>query len=618
MAGITGIILKNNTRVADKHRSALGKMLDKLAIAESQIRGSYIDSNILVGNVVTINSTENDRFHSVGSINIVCVIEGLVYIAASEKEQVQNHYDIKNIHSDYELIPYLYEVYGEDIVHHITGWYNVLIYDTMKKEGHLFNDRLGYLPLYFYEDDSVLLFASKIDSILASGLLPYLKFDATTIAEHLFFNYPLSDHTNIYGINSLSNALEMSFDGMQITRKKYWEISEFFDLPSLNKKKSFELIDQSIRRSLTKFLNTTSGNFNLSLTGGWDSRLVLSYLLPEYRDRVNLYSFGAESSLDIIIPELIAQKEDLHYEPFILDQRYLDEDFIPTATKTIMLSGGTRNYKRTHYLFAVERLSRLSPTFLSGIFGDEVLKVGKPLGGEVLSPNAVDFIDRDFAIDHTIDRFRDSGIIKLLQTDSGNLLEEIRERLIKVKNCFIDHNTIAEKFFAFRFELNLRKYFGYEINSYNDFAQSFSSFIDYDFLKDYAQTCYFVARYAFRAESIALKSRSTNLYADLVKANYPNLAKYSSTRGFSLNETKTLWGKVNIIYQKKIKRKRAIDEYNTKPLDKIFLGLLNNTDIEDGLINKQNTPDFSYPKVENINSLLYWRHKILNLYGEAY
>ena len=100
---------------------------------------------------------------------------------------------------------------------------------------------------------------------------------------------------------------------------------------------------------MDKITTQSNKKLNMTLTGGWDSRVVLSKLLPDQNKRLNLYSFGAEDADDILIPKYIAKREHLKYTSYVLDQAYLDNDFLPQAKRTIELSRATRNYKRTHY-----------------------------------------------------------------------------------------------------------------------------------------------------------------------------------------------------------------------------------------------------------------------------
>lgn len=359
MAGITGILLKSYNKVsAIKCNMAFEKMLQHLAHSHDQRMDRHNDAGIWFGNVLPIAQNENNNFQQDRNGEVYCVIDGMVFVDDQEKAGIKKQFPAISFTNDHQILPYLYHVYGDELVHHITGWYNIFIYDKLSGKTLLFNDRLGYLPLYVYENKEAFIFASKIEAILSSGMMENIEFDPVTIVEHLIFNYPVSDHTYIQGINTLQDASMIDFKSDGSSQKKYWDISNWFGLDALNKKQSIEAIDQGLKLSIGRLFDKNDDPINFSLTGGWDSRVVLSYLLPKYKDRLSAYSFGAPQADDIKVPQLIAKSEGFTYKPFVLDEHYLDKNFLQDATNTIMLSNGTRNYKRTHYVYAIRQMGQ--------------------------------------------------------------------------------------------------------------------------------------------------------------------------------------------------------------------------------------------------------------------
>jgi hypothetical protein len=129
-------------------------------------------------------------------------------------------------------------------------------FDNKTKETLLVNDRLGYLPLYYYDGNDYFLFASKIESLLASKLIPDIFFDEVTMAEHLFFHYPLSDHTYIKNIFTLPDASNLCIKDEKLIIDRYWDIEELFGIHSLGGKDSIEIIDNALRYAKTEIVIT--------------------------------------------------------------------------------------------------------------------------------------------------------------------------------------------------------------------------------------------------------------------------------------------------------------------------------------------------------------------------
>ena len=611
MAGIAGIISKKRTN--SQFDAVLSRMLDKLRFDGNQVSNKFESPTVCFCNVVPIAQTDNINFIHDQKHDIFCVVDGFIFVSEEERELLNKDNGVSADLSNHNLIPNLYKRYGQDIVNHLTGSYNIFIYDRQQNTSLLFNDRLGYLPLYIFEDDNVLVFASKIESILASGLMGSIDFDHTTIAEHLFFNYPISDHTYIKNINTLPDASIVQINDQVITNRHYWDVSELFGLDSLNKKQSIEAIDTGLKVAIDKFFDVSSNPINFSITGGWDSRVVLSYLLPMYTSRFKSYSFGAPAAPDITVPQHIANSEGFNYTPFLLDQQYLDNHFLEDAKNTIMLSSGTRNYKRTHYVHTVKQIGKNSPWLLTGIFGDEVFKVGKPQGGAVISKNAVDLIATNFNISNTLQRFLQSNILNLFADDSNHILNELEGRLSTFSKRFSQYTTLGEKYFAFRFSVNLRKYFGNEVNSYNDFVWCYSPFIDFDFLKTFAKTKYMVSRFDFVKPKLGWQAQSSWLYYELTRRNKDSLTKYQSSRGFSMRDTSSLFGMLKIIYKKRIQKKfsQNPDAFNTKTFNDTFNNLI--------IGKHKNNPFFINENAsvskEDYLTLFYWCNNIKELYS---
>jgi len=605
LAGIAGIITRHPGPANADLEKAFVAMMKEMAVTDRQECKSHIVENVCFGNVLPVSSTNNNCFQHNEVLGICAAAEGLVFVDSYERALLAERYDIEKNLPDCAFIPFLFDFYRKDFAVHITGWFNIFIYDGKSGQSYLVNDRLGFLPLYYYESELFFIFASKIEAILSTGLLPGIQPDITTVAEHLFFNYPVSDHTYIENILTLPAAQFVTISEKRFIKEKYWSFGEIFDYAPAGRKKSLDFIDEGLRKAVSKITTRWKDKINFSLTGGWDSRVVLSYLLPDCKDRIHAYSFGARQAPDVLIPMEVARAEGLEYTPYILDQSYLDHDFLPNAIKTIELSGGTRNYKRTHYLYAVKEISGVSDLLITGIFGDEVFKVAGPLGGEVLSGNMIDLLGSDFDLVKMINKFNQSYIPGSFNIERKILIEGFRHRLEHLKESMSGFDSVSKKYYSFRFETNLRKYFGHEANSYNDYVYCFSPFIDADFLDHFARTRYFGIHYPFGSKSILLKKQSTQLYHDIVKVNYGPLLHYNSARGYSMSDANNLLGRFKAIYKNYFRKRHNIDGFNTNPTDNLFHSFLKsqNLDYKFFIINTEKTRSFFNP---NLLSLLYW------------
>lgn len=74
--------------------------------------------------------------------------------------------------SDTEVIVELFALLGTNFVQQLNGMFTIAIYDTHTQQLHLYRDRLGIKPLYYFFDGSTFVFASELKALLA---LPYIK-----------------------------------------------------------------------------------------------------------------------------------------------------------------------------------------------------------------------------------------------------------------------------------------------------------------------------------------------------------------------------------------------------------------------------------------------------------
>jgi hypothetical protein len=614
MSGICGIISKTLTKISFNYDETFSLMLNKLGCDDSQLKRDKTISIFCFGNVTLLNDNENKNFIFNEKLGISCIVDGLVYLNEEHKKIIHQEYKIDHSLKVNQYLPYLLDHYGADFINKITGWYNIFILDTKSDTAFLFNDRLGYLPIFIYESKEVFVFASKIESILASGLLPNIEFDITSVAEHLFFNYIISDNTFIKHIKTLPPASLIQFDREGLCQKtKYWNFRDFYADKPINKKDSFSLLEDGLKSAMNKLDLKSNSFYNVSLTGGWDSRVVLSYLMS-YKKQLNLYSFGAKGSPDIVIPQQLALSENISYTPYILDQHYLEKEFFDKAKQTILKSNGSRHFKRTHYVHAMEQISKNSDTVVSGIYGDEILKITGVKPGDVISKNALDFISSDFDVQLVTEKFESDALWNFMPLEKV-YLNEFAERMDAIKNSLSEYSTIQQKYYHFRFLISLPRYFGSEINSYNDYCYNFSPFIDYDFLTTYFRNYYCGLFYPYNSNSLLLKRQTTELYYQLTAKNNKQLTYYTTDRGYSMADASNAFGFLKIMYSRFFGKHNYSNAFNTLSTNEIF---------KNALLKEISANEYSLPVNHtiimeggkaDILSLYYWLIKVSEKYA---
>ncbi len=588
MAGLFVYISKRNYEIPNEQ--SIIEVLRAISYTSSQNKKHLIHNNLILASVSRIGDNSEKNFTFNEKLDMNCFCEGLFFIESDIKKSIIKKYKMASSLLEVQYLPYLFIEYGEKINSYLSGNYNLVFHLIKKNKIVVINDYLGTLPLFVYEDNEKIIYCSKLSGI--AKLLSKVEVDETSILEQLLFNYILSDNTLIKNIQTISNASIIKISQDKISVKKYWGVEELFNYENVSSKKNFDILNSSLSESCNKICALKVGHKAMSLTGGWDSRLILSMIDRKNHKEIDTYSFGATNAPDVKIPQLIADKEGLSYTPYLLDKGYLENDFMNNANDTIVLSNGSRSYKRSHYLYSIKEISKKNRVIITGIFGDQVFKNGKPKGNDVVSQYVIDLIEHNFDC-LNIEGFNKVvlEIVKELNF-AETVPNELYRRINYIKrDCKLLKNN-SEVYAKFRFEYNLRKYFGSEINSYNDFVLSYSPFIEKKFVEEYFKTTYAINRYKFKPATFMQKTRSATLYSKLVKLNYPELAKYSSARGYSMQDTLTLQGNIKILGIRLFKKNKPLDGFNTKKTDSIFIDNHKINDIN--ILNKSNYLSIQY------------------------
>ena len=77
---------------------------------------------------------------------------------------------------DTEILPHLYEEVGPRLPEQLRGMFGLAVWDGVERRALVARDRLGIKPLYYAQSGDLLVFASELKSLLASGLVePLLR-----------------------------------------------------------------------------------------------------------------------------------------------------------------------------------------------------------------------------------------------------------------------------------------------------------------------------------------------------------------------------------------------------------------------------------------------------------
>ena len=175
--------------------------------------------------------------------------------------------------TDTEVILESYNRWGEEFLHHIVGQFAIALYDEGTRRLWLARDRAGEKPLFVWEANGRVVFASELKAILALPDAPR-RIDRGALEHYLAWGYVPRELCILAGLRKLAAGSVMSIDvdtGTTRTRR-YW------DLPSYRSggRRAGELVEElepllqnAVRRQLVADVPV-----GVLLSGGVDSSLI--------------------------------------------------------------------------------------------------------------------------------------------------------------------------------------------------------------------------------------------------------------------------------------------------------------------------------------------------------
>ncbi len=225
--------------------------------------------------------------------------EGLVHepleVAGSTRENFiafeESSGHLFRTHCDTEVLPHLYEAYGDDFVQRINGQFAVALWDTRKQKLVLARDRLGIKPLFYQSCGRNLRFASEIKAILAgAATTPDLNLEA--VYHYLSFKYVPAPLTIYQGIASVLPGEQLIFHDGRLTKRRYWDLNHK-DSASINVQDAVDHLDHLLRASMKRRL-VSDVPVGALLSGGVDSSLIVALASEFSGTPVQTFTLGYE------------------------------------------------------------------------------------------------------------------------------------------------------------------------------------------------------------------------------------------------------------------------------------------------------------------------------------
>ncbi|HYP52420.1 MAG TPA: asparagine synthase (glutamine-hydrolyzing), partial [Pyrinomonadaceae bacterium] len=190
--------------------------------------------------------------------------------------------------SDCEAILHAYAEYGLDCVNHLRGMFAFALWDGARRRLVLARDPLGEKPLYLYERDGRLLFASEMKSLLRSGCVPF-ELDAEAVNLYFHYQYVPEPRTAVKGVRKLDAAhlLVVEVEPWNVREQCYWRMD---DAPPVEGAAPALIREQL--ETVSEIVVRADVPVGVALSGGLDSSAVAALASRRVKGALHAFSVG--------------------------------------------------------------------------------------------------------------------------------------------------------------------------------------------------------------------------------------------------------------------------------------------------------------------------------------
>src|SRR5207253_4814857 len=153
--------------------------------------------------------------------SIWAIQNGELYNHAALREELARDGHRFRSRCDTEILPHLYERFGPSFQTQLRGMFGLAVWDARRRRAVIARDRLGIKPLYFARSGDLLVFASELKSLLASGLFqPELDYEG--IDAYLQLGYFPTPRTPLAQVSKLPPGRRLVVDSGDVIVERYW------------------------------------------------------------------------------------------------------------------------------------------------------------------------------------------------------------------------------------------------------------------------------------------------------------------------------------------------------------------------------------------------------------
>jgi len=225
---------------------------------------------------------------------VVVVMNGEIYNFKKLRKKLEQKGHVFITDTDTEVIPHLYDEFGEDFVGQLNGMFAIALWDIKLKKLIIARDRFGEKPLYYGVFADKLYFASELKVLLAHPEIDP-EIDLEALQQYLSFDYVPAPRSIFKGINKLPAAHMLRWENGNLTTRKYWDLSfeKAREKPVITE--ATDVLREKLSESV-KIRLISDVPLGVLLSGGIDSSTVAALAQKNSSKKIKTFSIGFEEA----------------------------------------------------------------------------------------------------------------------------------------------------------------------------------------------------------------------------------------------------------------------------------------------------------------------------------
>lgn len=380
MCGICGVVSFQPERPLEQ--SVLKRMNDSIRHRGPDDEGYYQDAQASLAmrrlSIIDLQTGQQPISNENGDVWVV--YNGEIYNFKDVRAELERRGHTFKTQTDTEIIVHAYEEYGDDCVNHFNGMFAIALWDARKRRLFLARDRVGVKPLYYWTDQTQLVFASELKALILHPDVPR-QINLAALDLFLTLEYVPAPHTIYEGIFKLLPGHMLTVENGEVKTRQYWDVP--YQPVSQDEAECTEalsgLIDDAVRIRLVS--DVPLGAF---LSGGIDSSTVVGFMSRNVSEPVQTFSigfeddtynevpyanavakhFGTNHHVEVLKPDIASLVEGLaphHDEPFAdtsIFPTYLVSKIARQKVKVVLSGDGGDELFAGYDTYLAEKLDR--------------------------------------------------------------------------------------------------------------------------------------------------------------------------------------------------------------------------------------------------------------------